>query len=342
MLNNTFFIQALCIFIGSLILTPTVRAAAIRYKLFDQTSERKIHSGSIPRIGGIAIFISFLVPILLFSNLDRPALALVFGCALLFIMGLIDDLIGLNAYIKLGVQVLAALVVLAGGIGIVNISLPFMTGPIPLDSWRIPISIFGNPYTLIPLANIFTIGWIILIINALNLLDGLDGLAGGVSSVALVTLLVLAGRGYGSSIVVIMSTFMLMSLLGFLASNFYPARIFMGDSGAYVLGLLIAVLPIYSTTKTSIGLLVIGLAIIDLLWAVLRRTAKGKSPFKPDRGHLHHRLIDSGFRHVNAVLVFYFVAIITSITLLFLGVSIAILFLIISAVTIIFITRSTK
>lgn len=342
MLSVNFLVQALLVFLTSLMLTPVVRAAAIRYKLFDHVNERKIHSGSIPRIGGIAIFVSFLLPVLLSSNLDRPAIALILGCLLLFVMGLVDDLRGLNPYIKLGVQIVACLIVLAGGIGIVNISVPFVGGPIQLDTWRIPITVLGGSYTIIPLANLFTIGWIILVINALNLLDGLDGLASGVSAVALVTLLALTGRGFGNEIVVIMATFMLMSLLGFLASNFHPARIFMGDSGAYVLGLLIAVLPIYSTTKTTIGLLVIGLAVIDLLWAIVRRTSKGKSPFTPDRGHLHHRLIDSGLRHVDAVLVFYFVAIVTSLSLLFIGVNAAIVFLILSAVTILLATKASQ
>lgn len=339
MISSTLAVQAVVVFLASLILTPLVRAAAIRYELFDKTNDRKVHSGSIPRIGGVAFFLSFLVSVLLFVDLNRPSTALVVGCLLLFVMGLIDDLRSLKPLTKLGFQIAAALIVLAGGIGIVDLSLPFIADQIRLDGWQIPLNLFGEEYTIMPIANAFTALWIILIINAINFLDGLDGLAAGVSSIAFITLLALSGRGFGNEIVVIMSTFMLMSLLGFLVSNFHPARIFMGDSGAYVLGLLLAVLPIYATTKTTIGLLVIGLAIVDLMLAVFRRVIKGKSPFSPDRGHLHHRLIDSGFKHLDSVIIFYLVAAATAVVLVLFSTTFAVLFLFVATVLLLLLTK---
>lgn len=197
MLGAELIYQGILVFICSVLLTLAIRAAAIRYKLFDKTDDRKVHTVPVPRVGGIAIFLSFMASVLLFADLDRPAIALVIASTILFLMGVVDDFKSLNPFVKLSFQIIASLVVLAGGIGIVNISLPFLSEAIHLDLWQIPMEINGFQFTIIPIANIFTIFWIVLIINAVNLLDGLDGLASGVATVAFLTLLAMAGQGFG-------------------------------------------------------------------------------------------------------------------------------------------------
>ena len=310
------FTAGIIAFFVSLLSMPIIRSVAIRYHLYDQLSARKVHSSIIPRLGGVGLFIAIILAISPFFELSRPLVALLLSASLLFGVGIIDDIRGLKPITKLIAQVISALIVLTGGIGIVTISIPILGSVLRLDNWQIPIKILGDTYNIIPLANAITVAWIVVIINAINLLDGLDGLAAGVSMIALMTLAILLGPGMTQHLVLLLAIASSMSLLGFLVSNFNPARIFMGDSGAYLIGLLVAVLPIYSTSKTAIGVLVIGLAIVDLVWAVLRRFKQGKSPFSADRGHLHHKLLDSGIKHRTVVIIFYIVAIITSIFLI--------------------------
>ncbi len=306
------FIVGAAAFTISLFSMPLIRSVALRYHLYDSISARKVHTAIIPRLGGVGIFFSILFATSPFVSFSRPMLSLLVSGTILFIIGLIDDIRGLKPVTKLAGQLVAALVVLTGGIGIVSISIPLLGDVVRLDQWQIPFELLGRTYNIIPLANLITVAWIVVIINAINLLDGLDGLAAGVSMIALLTLTVLVGGDTTQNLVLLLAIASSMSLLGFLVSNFYPARIFMGDSGAYLIGLLVAVLPIYTTNKTAIGVLVIGLAIVDLVWAILRRLRQGKSPFSADRGHLHHRLLDSGIKHRTVVVIFYIVALVTS------------------------------
>ena len=220
--------------------------------------------------------------------------------------------------------------------------MPFSSGLIFLDGWQIPVEILGLSFNIIPIANLFTVAWIILIINAVNLLDGLDGLAGGISLIGFVTLLSLAIGSTVTGLVLILSVTMCLSLLAFLTNNFYPARIFMGDSGSYLIGLMMAVLPIYSTVKTTVGVVVIGIAIVDLVWAVLRRLKNKQSPFKADRGHIHHRLLDNGIEHRNVVIIFYLVALIVSLTVTLAGLVAAVAVLTLSLFAVVIATKNRK
>ena len=321
---------------------PIIRVIAPRKGLYDEIEDRKVHKNLTPRIGGVAIALAVLVNTLLFVDISRPAVTLMLAAIILFVTGIVDDLRGLKPLTKLSAQVLAAIVVLGGGIGIIFVSMPFSSGLIFLDGWQIPVEILGLSFNILPIANLFTIAWIILIINAVNLLDGLDGLAGGISLIGFVTLLSLAIGSTVTGLVLILSVTMCMSLLAFLTNNFYPARIFMGDSGSYLIGVMMAGLPIYSTVKTTVGVVVIGIAIVDLVWAVLRRLKNRQSPFKADRGHIHHRLLDNGIEHRNVVIIFYLVALIVSLTVTLAGLAAAVAVLTLSLFAVVIVTKNRK
>ncbi len=323
-------------FVASLLVTPLAKRLAFRWGAVDKPDKRrKLHNKPTPRLGGIAIIAGWLLPLLFFVKLDRPLLGLLGGLLILLAVGIIDDIRGLSAPTKLIWQFMAAGVVLAGGLGIIYISNP-LGGAIALDGWRIPLELFGFNFNLIPLANFVSLLWIVGMINAVNLLDGLDGLAGGVSAIAALVLFIMAiTPGMAHATVAILAIGLLGSLMGFLPYNFYPSRIFMGDSGAYVIGLILAVLSIYSGSKITVGALVLGLAVVDMVWVFARRISKGQSPFKSDRGHLHHRILDSGLvSHRRAVLIIYLITILVAVTIFVIGGTAAFVLLILLLVAI--------
>lgn len=294
----------------SIVATPLVREWAIRRGYVDEpVDKRKVHMKPIPRIGGIAIVVAFTATFLLNFELNRAFAGLLGGLAILFTVGVIDDIRGLGAWHKLLWQVIASVVVLAGGIGIIKVTNP-LGGIIALDTWRIPVELGAVKFNILPVANFVSVLWIVGMINVVNFLDGLDGLAAGVSSIGALALFLLAiGTIAPNATVALASLILLGSLLGFLPYNFYPARIFMGDSGAYTVGMLLALLSIYAESKIALGALVLGFAILDAVWVVVRRLLRKQSPFKPDRGHLHHVIFDSGiFSHRQTVLIFYILA----------------------------------
>lgn len=318
---NTQLISAfLMSFVLSLGLTPLVRKLAFKIGALDHPNHRKAHAQPTPRIGGLAITAAFVVTMLANTRLDRPLVGLLAGVGILLLGGLLDDVKGLSARSKLVWQIVAAIVVLAGGIGIVYFSNP-LGGTIQLDNWRIPAEIFGFKFNIIPLANFVSVLWMLGMINAVNFLDGLDGLAAGVAAIAGIVLFVFAvSSGTGHPVVALLSLILVGALLGFLPYNFFPSRIFMGDSGAYVVGLLLALLSIYSGSKIAVGALVLGFAVIDMVWVALRRLSKRQHPFKADRLHLHHRLLDSGlFSHRRVVVILYFMTIAVAVTIFLAG-----------------------
>lgn len=307
----TFFLAFGLAFMVSLVATPLVRALAIKIGAVDYPEHtRKVHGRPVPRIGGVAIVVAFVMTFLLYFDLSRAFYGLLGGLLILFTVGIVDDIRGLNPWAKLLWQVAAAGVVLAGGIGIVEVTNP-LGGVIALDTWRIPVSAGPLAFNILPIANLVSILWLVGMINVVNFLDGLDGLAGGITSIASLVLFLMAlGPISGNATVALSSIILLGSILGFLPYNFYPARIFMGDSGAYVIGMLLALLAIYSESKIAVGSLVLGFAVIDAIWVVLRRLLRRQSPFQPDRGHLHHVIFDSGlFSHRQTVLIFYILTI---------------------------------
>lgn len=296
-------------FFISLVCTSLVRLIAIRNGHFDDPANesRKVHKYPVPRIGGIAIFIALITTLFLVDiEISSQFGALMLAATGLFLLGVVDDIKGVRARTKLFFQIIFAGVVLAGGTGIVDMNVPFL-GHLRFDQWIIPLEVFEYEFNVIPIANAITIGWIVAIVNAINLIDGLDGLAGGVSVIGFGALALMGVLIGGVQAVVVIAIILIGATLGFLAHNMSPAKIFLGDSGAYTLGLFLAVLPIYSGTKLAVGTLVISVAVIDMFWAIARRIITKRPIFSPDRGHIHHQLIDTGLRQgyvVGAMYIF--------------------------------------
>lgn len=273
-----------------------------------QPGDRKIHTQPVAYLGGIAIYIGFLIPALIFLPMGRRFGALIIGVTLLVIMGAIDDVRPLNPWLKLAVQFLAAGVVLSGGIGITHLTNPF-GGGYDLTVGKFLVVWGPLRFHIAPLANALSILWLVGLANAVNFLDGLDGLASGVSAIsAFVMFLLAVSPKVGQPEVALIAIILCGASLGFLPFNFYPAKIFMGDAGAYFLGMTLALLAIYSGGKLATASLVLGFTIFDTLWAVVRRLYHRTSPFKPDRGHFHHLLLQAGFSQRSAVLTLYAVA----------------------------------
>ncbi len=293
----------------SLLITPVVRRIALRYGIIDKPDfARKVHSQPVAYLGGIAIFIGFLISVLLFIPVSRPLVALLIGISILLIVGVIDDIRGLSPWVKLIWQIVASIVVLCGGIGIFQITNPF--GNVIVLNWgRFAVDLWGLHFHIAPIANVVSVLWMVGMINIVNFLDGLDGLAAGTSAIAgLIIFLLSISPRVNQPEVALLAIILTGATLGWLPYNFYPAKIFMGDGGAYFLGLTLALLAIYSGGKLATAGLVLGFTIFDGVWAAVRRISRGTSPFKADKQHFHHLLLDVGFSQRRAVLTIYAIA----------------------------------
>jgi UDP-GlcNAc:undecaprenyl-phosphate/decaprenyl-phosphate GlcNAc-1-phosphate transferase len=293
----------------AVLLTPLVRWLAIRVGAVSAPRARDIHERAVPRLGGVAIAAAFFAPLLALSVIDtsvaatlreKPllSLGLLVGGIGLGALGVADDTIGLRARSKFAVQLCVAVFAYAMGFRIEAVSIPIF------GVWE--MGVFALPITAL---------WIVGVVNAVNLIDGLDGLAAGVIFFAALTNFVLAVIGMQVFVAVVMAAIM-GAMVGFLFYNFNPAHIFMGDSGSYFLGYLLATASLTGAmqkTSTAVSLLVpmvaLGVPIFDTLFSMLRRTLERRSMFSPDRGHVHHRLIDMGITHRRAVMLLYGVSI---------------------------------
>ena len=294
------YITLVVCFFASILLTPLVKKLAFKIGATDKPNQRKVHSRIMPRLGGLAIFLSFLIGILIINPSDELLgeyhLSIVIAGFIIILTGMLDDVKEISPKLKLSGQIAAAaVVVIYGGLKVEFINLPF--GGI-ID--------FG--YLSIPLTMI----WIIGITNAINLIDGLDGLAGGVSTIALVAI---AGMSFvtGTPYVAIMALIVAASTLGFLFYNFHPAKIFMGDTGALFLGYIISVLSLLGYKNITfvsliIPIIILGVPISDTFFAIIRRLVNKQPLSAPDKSHLHHCLLKSGFTHRQTVLLIYFMA----------------------------------
>jgi UDP-GlcNAc:undecaprenyl-phosphate GlcNAc-1-phosphate transferase len=299
------FIAAMAL---ALVLTPLVKKLAIRIGAVDVPNHRKVHTRIMPRLGGVAIYASFTVGLLLIlpwlpdgmlSSYDRNLIsALLVGGTLIVLLGALDDKFDLSAKLKLAVQVGAACIVVFGfDVKINLLNIPFGSAMQPVGEWiSIPITIF----------------WIVGVTNAINLIDGLDGLAAGVSGIAIATILVM-GILMGNETVILLSAVLLGSIGGFLFFNFHPAKIFMGDSGSLFLGFALATLSMLGFKQITVvsfvtPLLIIGVPLSDTFFAIVRRWVHKKPIFAPDKGHLHHCLQQLGFSHRKTVLIIYGIA----------------------------------
>jgi UDP-GlcNAc:undecaprenyl-phosphate GlcNAc-1-phosphate transferase len=304
-----YFVAFALALILSAVLTPFVRRIALRYGIVDHPGKRKVHQQPIAYLGGLAIFLAFVIAVAAHLAFSRQLDALLVGCAILVVVGAIDDVRGLSPWVKLAWQFLAAAVALAGGIGITSFTNP-LGGEIVLNHWRFGVTLVGVHFHISPLANALSLLWMVGLANTINFLDGLDGLACGVSGIAATIMFVLSvGPHVHQPGVALLAIILAGSAFGFLPYNFHPAKIFMGDSGALFLGLILAMLAIYSGTKLATAVLVLGFPIIDALWAVLRRLYHHTSPFRADRRHFHHLLLDVGLSQRQAVLILYVVSV---------------------------------
>lgn len=284
------------------IVTPFVIKLAYKVGAIDVPKDnRRVHKVPIPRLGGIAIFIGFMVSLLVTFRLDKKLIAVIIGAAIIVIMGFFDDIKPLSAKVKLLGQLIAAGIVVYSGIKI-----DFITNPLSylFDSANNPyiqLGIWSYPLTVI---------WIVGITNAINLIDGLDGLAAGISTISAVTLSIIAiilSQDY----MAVMALTLAGATIGFLPYNFNPAKIFMGDTGSLFLGYMLSVISIMGVLKSAAALSIIvpifaiGLPIFDTLMAIIRRSLSGKSFMEADKGHLHHKLLDKGLSQKQAVLTLY-------------------------------------
>jgi len=264
------------------------------------------HSGVVPRIGGMGMMIGFAaVYLLCFFQLDPSDNATLMhyavfsGGAGAFLLGFIDDFKPLGAKVKLLVQIIIAMLAHECGLSIEKVAVPFSGGQVELGLLSLP----------------FTVLWFVAMMNLINLIDGLDGLAGGIG-LMLMVLLAYLGFQEGIAFSTILALGMVGSILGFLFHNFPPAKVYMGDSGAYLIGYVIAALSLLNSEKGTIlaaliaPILALALPIADVSFALLRRGIKGLPLFRPDRSHIHHRLIRSGLSHRNTVLILYSISLV--------------------------------
>ncbi len=289
----------------SLLLTPWVRRRAIRFEVLDRPNARRVNRLPVPRGGGVAVALAFIaVASALVAINDRfgfvpmPAaldggelIALLAGGAIAAALGAVDDYLDLRARWQFLGQIALAAGAVALGFGISFVNNPFGSGLIS----------FTQPF----IAG-FTMLWILGMINSMNFIDGLDGLSSGVAVIAALTLGVISlTTQINQPFVAVLCFALAGALLGFLRWNFHPAAIFIGTSGTMFVGYTLAILSILGSAKVAVALLVLGVPIIDTFWIIVRRILAGRSPFTPDRGHIHHRLLDLGLSHRQTVMLIY-------------------------------------
>lgn len=293
--GHNVFIIVIVTFLASLILVPIVKKIAIHINAMDEPNERKIHKVPMPRLGGLAIFLAFLLGYMLYGEISTQMLSILIGSFLLILVGIIDDIHSVKARYKLIVQIVAAAIVVLYG-----------------DLSFTELSVFGyNIYFNDFFGALLSIIFIVAITNAINLIDGLDGLAAGISSIYFLTIAIIAfilNRIGGLDVII--SLIMLGSTLGFLFHNFPPAKIFMGDTGSLFLGFMISIIALLGykvTTFTSliVPIIILAIPIFDTVFAILRRLLKGQNIGVADKEHFHHQLLKMKYSPTKSILIIY-------------------------------------
>lgn len=287
-------------FIITFIVTPVVKSFAVQVGAIDvPDKKRHIHTHPIPRMGGLAIFIGFLLAVLLFANITTQVRGILLGAIMIAVVGAIDDVLNLNAWLKLGIQLIAAVIAVLSGV-IINV----VSNPLLITSEQaITIGVLAVPVTIL---------WIVGVTNSVNLIDGLDGLACGVSAIASMSMLVVSMlvSTSNSNVATILAA-LCGACLGFIPYNLNPAKIFMGDTGALLLGYILATASVigmfkfYAIVTFLLPVLALAVPLSDTIFSFFRRVLHGQSPFKADRGHFHHKLLDMGLNQKQAVAVLY-------------------------------------
>jgi UDP-GlcNAc:undecaprenyl-phosphate GlcNAc-1-phosphate transferase len=273
------------------LLTPAVGGMARMLGVVDRPGMRRLNRSPVPRLGGLALFFGIFVPALAFLPLGRETKGLLLGAAVATLVGAIDDFRGLVWWEKLGGQIAAAAIPTGFGIWVQNFTFP-LVGVHELPGW------VGVPLTIL---------WIVAIMNMVNFLDGLDGLAAGVCGISGFTFCLIA-LSLGRPEPAILAAIVFGACLGFLRHNFYPARIFMGDSGALLLGFTLGALAVQGLLKTAaiatllFPLLILAVPILDTSFVVAKRIKHGEPIYGADRTHLHHRFLNIGYSQKRAAL----------------------------------------
>ncbi len=294
-------------FVVAFFMTPFVKALAIKVNAIDVPKDgRRVHNKPIPRLGGLAILAGFIMALIYYFimvGLDEfvfnsKILGLLLGIIVIEIAGVWDDIKPIKAWTKLFFQIIAAAIVVMFGVRVEGLTNPFVeNGFFELGIWSIPI----------------TMVWIVGITNAINFIDGLDGLAAGVAMISSLSLLFIAIY-LNQPQTMVLAAGLAGATMGFLPFNFNPAKIFMGETGSAFLGFTLGTIAImglvktYTTIAIVVPLVVLGLPIFDTAFAIIRRVLSGKSPMQADRGHLHHRLVDSGLSQKQSVIILYIVS----------------------------------
>jgi UDP-GlcNAc:undecaprenyl-phosphate GlcNAc-1-phosphate transferase len=288
-----FFFSFLIAMFVTMVLIPPLMRSAERFQFVDLPGERKVHTRAVPRIGGVAMVAGAVLPILMMLSPRQDALALLLGMGVILAFGVWDDRKNLDYRLKFFGQLIAALVVVLYG-GVVIERVPFGSiEPIAYEL-AIPLTVFV----------------LLAVTNAINLADGLDGLAGGTTLLSL-SAIALLGYLYGDLMVALIALAVIGSILGFLRFNTYPARVFMGDGGSQFLGFSLGVLAVMMThaqfgaLSAALPALLLGLPILDTAMVMAQRVCAGRSPFSPDKNHIHHKLLALGLDHYEAVFVIY-------------------------------------
>jgi UDP-GlcNAc:undecaprenyl-phosphate GlcNAc-1-phosphate transferase len=306
-LDVTLLVNVGIAFIAALVVcwvaTPIVDKFAFSIGAVDDPNrdDRRMHTVPKSRIGGLAIFLGFVVSVVLFAELNRQVQSILIGLVIIVITGAIDDIIDLKWWIK-GIAQLgaASIAVFWGGVVVERMSNPFALFS-HSSAQFIELGIFAVPCTII---------WILAVTNSVNFIDGLDGLAVGVSGISSATMVVTALIVADGNSALIMAA-LCGACLGFMPFNMNPSKLFMGDSGALTLGYVLAAMSVlgvfkfYAIVSFVVPFLILAITIFDETFAVFRRLAKGMKPWDGDRGHLHHRLIDMGLTQKQAVAVCY-------------------------------------
>jgi UDP-GlcNAc:undecaprenyl-phosphate GlcNAc-1-phosphate transferase len=313
----TYFIIFTVTLAAALLLTPVIRRLSLRWGVVARPGGRRQHGGVIPKLGGLAIFSAWMIGVLLIYQYLPPVepddatrlRGLLLGSLIVVAGGLLDDWFDLKPWAQFATQIAGAVVAITH-----IIFIEVFTSPVETSLWEQPfISWFFTVegdlvWIWRPLAILFTLFWVVGMINAVNWLDGLDGLAAGVCTIAAL-LFAWHSNVLGQTTVALFPLALAGALLGFLPFNFSPARIFLGSAGAYFLGYQMATLSILSPAKLSTAMLVLAVPILDVAWQIIDRVRRGQNPLQGDRGHLHFRLSDGGLPTRWIVLGYYLVAI---------------------------------
>lgn len=294
-------------FVIALAGTPIVKSFAQKVGAMDiPKDERRVHDHPIPRMGGLAIFLGFIISVVLFADITPQMQGILIGAVLIVATGAVDDVVNLNAWIKLIIQIAAAVIAVMHGVVIEVVTNPNLFS----ESMHLVLGTLSIPITIL---------WIVGITNSVNLIDGLDGLACGVSTISSVTMLVVALMVAEPNVALVLAA-LAGACIGFIPYNFNPAKIFMGDTGSLLLGYILATMSVvglfkfYAIVTFAVPLLALAVPLVDIVTSFFRRILHGQSPMHADRGHFHHRLIDMGFSQKQAVAILYAISAILGLT----------------------------